>query len=565
MDSSINLLEPYAQSSAFDDVEKAMQSVFMTAFHELYGETVQDIHYFGMPHLGSPKVVERFTKQDGLAVLRRPSSSDETMRVIYSNWRSLASKRGLAFLEFVLQMLWADQWKIHRLYHSIERLDGYPTLAMTAKTQNSFLTSRVMITLDSEVSVNELIDLAPTLNKLVPANIVPKISYGAEIEETDEIKIYAGFIPYAVSYFQLFDYDYLEADWGEWILSKTFTYDGVNATFHAFKTNLKSFYEGVAIRNIYDLVISLLDHPDYSEMLGVIDAMDFVSKDYGGYKVDADNQRLVCVGLPDDLDYLKSSTIMFDRVKAYSNGGTWDFIGADLMMTICDYLEWTKNGADIEKTVPAPINQTSSHRYIVGAIIDYVSFDECATKYIDNLVATSPSWSGATLLERTILSSTELAVEYKQLYEVDSVQSEEIFTINKEINPEFVSEDATIFVVVEQDELTNAFMLTREKALLESNEIIVEYIDLAVESAYQIDSLDVNNDLYAENIVYIPFSTVADQIFIHHSDDSLFWFEGAEEFLNKILMTTHNPNQADQLIPYLSLLSDFESSKVFIE
>ena len=565
MDSSINLLEPYAQSSAFDDVEKAMQSVFMTAFHELYGETVQDIHYFGMPHLGSPKVVERFTKQDGLAVLRRPSSSDETMRVIYSNWRSLASKRGLAFLEFVLQMLWADQWKIHRLYHSIERLDGYPTLAMTAKTQNSFLTSRVMITLDSEVSVNELIDLAPTLNKLVPANIVPKISYGAEIEETDEIKIYAGFIPYAVSYFQLFDYDYLEADWGEWILSKTFTYDGVNATFHAFKTNLKSFYEGVAIRNIYNLVISVLAHPDYSEMLGVIDAMYFVSKNYGGYKVDADNQRLVCVGLPDDLDYLKSSTIMFDRVKAYSNGGTWDFIGADLMMTICDYLEWTKNGADIEKTVPAPINQTSSQRYIVGAIVDYVSFDECATKYIDNLVATSPSWSGATLLERTILSSTELAVEYKQLYEVDSVQSEEIFTVNKEINPEFVSEDATIFVVVEQDELTNAFMLTREKALLESKDLIVEYIDLAVESAYQIDSLDVNNDLYAENIVYIPFSTVADQIFIHHSDDSLFWFEGAEEFLNKILMTTHNPNQADQLIPYLSLLSDFESSKVFIE
>lgn len=565
MDSSINLLEPYAQSSAFDDVEKAMQSVFMTAFHELYGETVQDIHYFGMPHLGSPKVVERFTKQDGLAVLRRPSSSDETMRVIYSNWRSLASKRGLAFLEFVLQMLWANQWEIHRLYHSKERIDGYPTLATTNRTQDSFLTSRIMITLDSEVDVNELVDLAPTLNRLVPANIVPKISYGAEIEETDEIKMYAGFIPYAVSYFQLFDYDYLEADWGEWILSKTFTYDGVNATFHAFKTNLKSFYEGVAIRNIYDLVISLLDHPDYSEMLGVIDAMYFVSKNYGGYKVDADNQRLVCVGLPDDLDYLKSSTIMFDRVKAYSNGGTWDFIGADLMMTICDYLEWTKNGADIEKTVPAPINQTSSQRYIVGAIVDYVSFDDCATKYIDNLLATSPIWSGATLLERTILSSTELAVEYKQLYEVDSVQSEEIFTVNKEINPEFVSEDATIFVVVEQDELTNAFMLTREKALLESKDLIVEYIDLAVESAYQIDSLDVNNDLYAENIVYIPFSTVADQIFIHHSDDSLFWFEGAEEFLNKILMTTHNPNQADQLIPYLSLLSDFESSKVFIE
>ena len=487
------------------------------------------------------------------------------MRVIYATWRSLASKRGLAFLEFVLQMLWADQWEVHRLYHSKERLDGYPTLATTNRTQDSFLTSRVMITLNSDVDVNELVELAPTLNRLVPANIVPKISYGAEIEETDEIKLYAGFIPYAVAYYQLFDYEYLDGDWGDWILSKKFTYNGVNATFHAFKTNLKSFYEGVATRDIHGLVLSLLVDPEYSEMLGIIDAMNAVSRVYGGYEVDAINQRLICVELPEELDYLRSSTIMFDRVKAYSNGGTWDFLGADLMMTICDYLEWAKNGAEIEKTVPAPINQTSSHRYIIDAIVDYVSFDECATKYIDNLLATSPSWAGAILLERTILNSTENSVEFKQLYEVDSVQHEEIFTVNKEANPEFIAEDATILVNVEQEELTNAFTNARAQASAQSNEIIVEYIDLAVQSAYQLDSLDVENSLYAENIVYISFSDVVDQIFIHHADDSQYLFEGAEELLNKILMTTHNPNQVDQLIPYVSLLSDFEASKVFIE
>lgn len=564
MDSSINLLTPYDQSFAYDEVEEVMKAVFTQSFHELYGETIQDIHYFGMPHLGSPKVVERFSKQDGLVVLRRPNSSDEIMRVIYANWRSLASKRGLAFLEFVLQMLWANQWEIHRLYHSKERIDGYPTLATTNRTQDSFLTSRIMITLDSEVDVNELVDLAPTLNRLVPANIVPKISYGAEIEETEEIKLYAGFIPYAVAYFQLFDYDYLDADWGEWILSKKFTYDGVNATFHAFKTNLKSFYEGVATRDISNLVLSLLVNPEYSEMLGVLDAMSDVSKDFDGYEVDADNQRLICVGLPEELDYLRSSTLMFDRVKAYSNDDTWDFIGADLMIVICDYLEWIKDGSDIKETVPAPINQTSQYRYFVNEVMDYVSFESCADNYIESMLD-NPSWSGANLLERTIVNSTELAVEYKQLYEIDSIQHEEIFTVSKESNPEFISEDATVLIVVEQEELTQAFTSARAQAVIESNEIIVEYIDLAVKSAYQLDSLDIDNVLYAENIVYIPFTDVVDQIFTHHANDALYPFEGADELLNKILMTTHNQNEADQLIKFSSLLPDFESSKVFIE
>lgn len=73
MDSSVNLLTPYSQSHTHDELEEAMQSVFITAFHELYGEAIRDIHHFGMPHLGSPKVVERFSKQDGLVVLRRPN------------------------------------------------------------------------------------------------------------------------------------------------------------------------------------------------------------------------------------------------------------------------------------------------------------------------------------------------------------------------------------------------------------------------------------------------------------------------------------------------------------
>ena len=107
MDDSIkqdwDLVAPYRQSFAYDDTEKVLQRLFINIFTELFKDQIEDIHHYGMPHLGSAKVVERFTKQDGLVVLRRPTSSDLIMRVIYENWRSLASRRGLAFLEFVLQ------------------------------------------------------------------------------------------------------------------------------------------------------------------------------------------------------------------------------------------------------------------------------------------------------------------------------------------------------------------------------------------------------------------------------------------------------------------------------
>ena len=119
MDGPLNLLAPYEQSAAFDVTEKQLQQLFIDVFNEVFADQVSDIHHYGMPHLGSPKVVERFTKQDGLVVLRRPTSSDLIMRIIYTDWKSLASRRGLAFLEFVLQMLLGNQWKIYRLYHTV--------------------------------------------------------------------------------------------------------------------------------------------------------------------------------------------------------------------------------------------------------------------------------------------------------------------------------------------------------------------------------------------------------------------------------------------------------------
>lgn len=172
---AINFLYPInTQHTGTDlrtDIAQAIQQVWADQFQS----QMQDLVDYGTPHLGSRTVVERFTKQDGLAVLRRPVTADVLMRIIYANWSSLASERGLGFLQFVLQMLWPDQWQVIRLWHSKLYVSQYPRFLFESSTASRFLTSRIRIYLDDTVPSGELSELAPILRRLVPANIVPQV------------------------------------------------------------------------------------------------------------------------------------------------------------------------------------------------------------------------------------------------------------------------------------------------------------------------------------------------------------------------------------------------------
>lgn len=194
----INLLDHYRQSFAFDEDEQVIKETFIRSFELLFNEQLNDIFHYGMPHFGSGNVVERFTKQDGLVVLRRPQSSEEIMRVIYANWISLGSKRGLGFLEFVLQMLWPNQWEIARLYHSITYIDQYPKLVTEVQVSDSFLTSRIFVLMKNTVDIDELKELTPVLERLVPANIVPKIGVRIDIDTNIDIGMAAALNPIQV-------------------------------------------------------------------------------------------------------------------------------------------------------------------------------------------------------------------------------------------------------------------------------------------------------------------------------------------------------------------------------
>ncbi|EXB47285.1 hypothetical protein J522_1936 [Acinetobacter baumannii 146457] len=191
---NINFTRPIdEQPNNHAGLETAMARALKKVFAEVFQDQLQNILDYGAPHIGSPEVIERFSKQDGLVVLRRPVSSDKLMRVIYANWSSMASERGLGFLEFVMRMLWSDQWQIKRMWHPVSSYQSYPQYIIDEERPNHFLTSRIRITIDETVDLSEIVELSPILRRLVPANIVVKVN-AKELDVNGEFPIGVGLV-----------------------------------------------------------------------------------------------------------------------------------------------------------------------------------------------------------------------------------------------------------------------------------------------------------------------------------------------------------------------------------
>lgn len=142
----------------------------------VFKQVLMDLINYGCPHIGSPSVVERFSKQEGLVVLRQSESTNTLMRVLLANWMAHGSKRGLHFLEFVLEMLFPQQWEIIHLYHYVEFAEQYPLFLTDTNDETTFPTSRIRITLADQVDGQRAAELKPSLLRLIPAHIVPSIA-----------------------------------------------------------------------------------------------------------------------------------------------------------------------------------------------------------------------------------------------------------------------------------------------------------------------------------------------------------------------------------------------------
>ncbi|WLG15037.1 hypothetical protein Q6344_06810 [Psychrobacter cibarius] len=180
-----DFLSPILHSSAANELERAMAGVFVATIQDQMIDQLNDIYNYGVPWQGGRTVVERFTKLNGLAVLRRDDDglSDKLMSIIYANWEAMASERGLGFLQFVLNMLYPNQNEVKQLWHSKALASNYPNHVREKGGAGSFLTSRVRIKIDASVNIAELSELAPTMTRLVPWQVVPEVAVSVDTDD----------------------------------------------------------------------------------------------------------------------------------------------------------------------------------------------------------------------------------------------------------------------------------------------------------------------------------------------------------------------------------------------
>ncbi|MDO4440583.1 MAG: hypothetical protein Q4B81_00185 [Moraxella sp.] len=177
---------PIAHSHHYDNMERAMYAVFVALMQKMV-VPLDNIHHYGTPYLGSRQVVEAFTKLNGLAMLRRrtDAQSDKIMAIILQNYLALASERGVAFLKFVLDMLYPDQSELVQLWHDKSNINEYPAWVYDEQSPERFLTSRLRIYMKDSVDAAELGEVAPVFRKLVPWHIVPEIAFRMDAKVND--------------------------------------------------------------------------------------------------------------------------------------------------------------------------------------------------------------------------------------------------------------------------------------------------------------------------------------------------------------------------------------------
>lgn len=555
MDGPLNLLAPYEQSAAFDVTEKQLQQLFIDVFNEVFADQVSDIHHYGMPHLGSPKVVERFTKQDGLVVLRRPTSSDLIMRIIYTDWKSLASRRGLAFLEFVLQMLLGNQWKIYRLYHSRERYNQYPDLVTINQTADSFLTSRIMIDLSQDVDFSEILELSPVLFRLVPANIVPSLSSSVEFNDLNNLNTAIGFIPYMSAYFQDMSGYSVQVDnivWTNWQLSNVIVISrNGSATYRAFKSNGLEVIKSYAVYDLRPLVAQVLSDTQYQGFDAVRSAIEsLLDSTFNSYRFNDDASAVdVSLSVPEtDLDYSAVLDVILARMAA-----GYDFAEMSDVAAIIESFGWYIKDWTIQGDVIAPISQRAEYKYSTNSAIDYSSYYGAAKKHIEQLQVTT-EWENRVLGSFYLEYESEDQAHYVQEYNEGGVQDAILIVVDKAINPDFVAVDAIVSEPIGRQALLEAILSTLETPQGK------ERVNNVVKAAYSYGEPIATNTLFDTLKTQFTRAQVATAIIRNLNSADAVHASDSIEFMQAIANTTIIVNPAFQLVKFTDLVPQFNEN-----
>jgi len=148
-------LIPLQRSAVADDVEAEFKALFLQLYKDRLGDGVNELALYGMPHLGSIGIIERYVSNDGLAVLR--TTTVDQIRYLFHAWRYNNPQRGTAFLGAYLNALFGPVYTITQLY--CHKNGVYPTDALSlgeiqdiaGNLDDYYLTSRLRVDIQTPI------------------------------------------------------------------------------------------------------------------------------------------------------------------------------------------------------------------------------------------------------------------------------------------------------------------------------------------------------------------------------------------------------------------------------
>lgn len=180
-------LVPLRESHEADQMEAELKALFIELFEQFIRPGEREINTIGTPHLGPFEQFERAVKTEGLALVRR--GDEESMRYLLRAWKARNPKRGLHMLRLYLRMLWPLGWSVEQLWCPVA--GAYPVDVTPTEQPGHFLTSRVRVTISSDVSSGqELASVAPALRSVVPARMLLELRVNYRMDQ--ELGLCAG-------------------------------------------------------------------------------------------------------------------------------------------------------------------------------------------------------------------------------------------------------------------------------------------------------------------------------------------------------------------------------------
>lgn len=144
-------LEPVKYFHEASELETQLKQMSLDIFREHIRTDERDLNVYGVPHLGSFDLIERWVKADGLSMIR--GDDQAAMRYLFNAWKARNPKRGLHFLRTYLQLIWPESWDVDQLWQ--KKSAPYPTalftksellsLGVTDPSVDYFMTSRINV------------------------------------------------------------------------------------------------------------------------------------------------------------------------------------------------------------------------------------------------------------------------------------------------------------------------------------------------------------------------------------------------------------------------------------